>query len=185
MYRVRTTVTGVAGAPYYLTGYFDSTAGTPANARDAWHNFVTQNGVPANVPASTTWTTDGQIFGVDPANGNITNVFSVTPSSTTGTSIAARLAPSSQYLFRNRTGFYSGGREVRGHFNLPFPLVGDANADGTVKSTVVTSLNTRASALLALSNANYVVWSKKAGLWAEVTAMTAWEQYSVLRSRRD
>lgn len=187
MYRVETTITGVAGSPYYIVGYFDSEAGSPDAAIGAWHTFITGSttGTAAGFPTDATIRTSNLVPVIDPVDGGTLSVAIGDVISQAGANTGPRTPPATQMLMRWRTGVYANRREIRGRTNLPCVMEEASTAMGVVEPSVVTGLNGRAADLLADADAVHVVWSKKNGVWADTTAGGLWDQFSVLRSRRD
>jgi hypothetical protein len=182
MYKVVQIATGVAGAPYYITGYFDQTAGTAQQAADAWRAFL--------APASTGYRT-GLVFSaqtevgiVDPVSGDLTGLDTVTVASMSMIGGTDPLPAATSLLIRWRTGAYVAGKEIRGRTNIP-GMLESLSTSGLPDSTLVSAWQTRQTALIGAANAQHVVWSKKNGLWANSTAGSPWSQWAVLRSRRD
>lgn len=183
MLRVQTVVTGVAGSPYYLTGYFDADGAIPDSVIDRWHDFVI--GDEAFPLAGTITRTDGELPIVNPQTGQIVGQVTGTGRTTVGTRNYDLAPLQTQLLVRWRTGEYIGGREIRGRTSIP--LVGEASvsANGNVSQETIGSINLQAANLLSGIGGDFVVWSKKNGVWYAATSASCWEKFSVLRSRRD
>lgn len=186
MWRVRTTVTGVAGGPYYLTGYFSAAALPALGAKTDWHAFV-QDGA-ATIYGGVVYTTSGVVEQVDPVTGDIVGT-SVSPDlRVVGTSSAYALAPTnSQYLFASRTGEYIGGREIRGRFNRPMVRSSDLESGapnaGVLIPGAITALQAKATAFLGSANSDPVVWSRKNGVHSIISTMTIESTVATLRTR--
>jgi len=182
MYRVTQVATGVGGSPYYLTGYFSAAGGTAQQAADAWRNFL--------APSSTGYMT-GLTFSpitdvtlVDPVTGNTTGTSPVTVSSMACIGGTSDLPHSTQGLIRFRTGQYINGHEIRGRINIPCQLESD-NTLGVPDTAWLSTWNTRGAALITGGTKVHAVYSPKNGCWATTTAAQAWNQWAILRSRRD
>ncbi len=187
MLRVDTVVTGVAGAPYYLNGYFDFAGGSAVDACQAWHTFIT-GGIGASAtgfPVGATVTTSPTVPVVDPVSGDVLGIAAGDSIISDGVNTTNLLPPANQILMRWRTGIYFAGREVRGRTNLPCPLEEGSTDDGQVESAVVAALNVRGNALIADTDSTHVIWSRKYGFWQETAVADCWSQFSILRSRRD
>jgi hypothetical protein len=182
LWRVTRVATGVGGAPYYITGYFDASAGTAQQAADAWANLL---------GTTTTIYRTGLVYApissvqeIDAPTGNLVGLAPVTVAGISFAGGTDPLPPSAQLLLQWHTGQYSGGHEYRGRTNIP-GLMASGMTAGAPNSTVVSAFQTRVTALLALSSAKLCVYSRKNGDAAIVTTGTVWNQYAVLRSRRD
>jgi hypothetical protein len=182
LWRVTRVATGVGGAPYYITGYFDASAGTAQQAADAWANLlgttstIYRNGL-VYAPISS-------VQEIDAPTGNLVGLAPVTVAGVTFAGGTDPLPPSAQLLLQWHTGQYSGGHEYRGRTNIP-GLMASGMVAGAPSSTIVSSFQTRVTAMLALSSAKHCVYSRKNGDAAITTTGTVWNQYAVLRSRRD
>lgn len=184
--KITTRVTGVAGSPFYISAYFDANVGSAADNRDAWHNFVTAGDVASAQRSGSIWTTGGECPIVDVATGATMDVDVVSNKSVAGSSNTAILPTSQQLLVRWRTSSYNEGRRLQGKTNLPLIGVGAATNDGgSVVSTVVGDLDTRAAALISNPLADLVVYSRRYKVADIVTSGSCWNNFSVLRSRRD
>lgn len=187
MRKVVTTVTGVEGSPYYIVGYFDANEGTTAQVGEAWHLFITgsTSGSAAGFPTGSTIRTDSEIAVIDPTDGAVLEVQNGVTISQIGANTGARTPPATQMLMRWRTGNYVNRREVRGRTNLPCVMEEASTEDGKPEPSVITGLESRADALIDNADVSHVVWSKKNGVWWATSSASLWDQFSVLRSRRD
>lgn len=183
MYRVRTVFTGVAGTPWYSNLYFAEEGGTAAQARNAvetiWLNLmaITRDDVVYNIE------TDVSV--IDEVTGDTIRVDNGGAVKTgAGSSTEDPLPPMTQALVRLRTGAYVGGREVRGRVFVP-GLTEVASDLGVPTVAARNELQTRFSNVIALPDSIWVVWAKSRGVYAVVNATSVWNQWSVLRSRRD
>nr|CRY97453.1 hypothetical protein [uncultured prokaryote] len=183
MYRVVLTVTGVAGSPYYMTGYFDASVGTSQDAAEAWFNMCTV--APTARKMGSAWSTGSTVDIVDPVTGNTIGTEAITPAQNTGSSTADILPSMTQTLVRWRTGEYIGGREIRGRTNIPLPNEASNTSQGLPDPTLVGDTNVRAATLIADADSTHVVYSPKNGLWFATLVGSTWDQWAVLRSRRD
>lgn len=183
MLRVRTVVTGVAGSPYYLVGYFEDLTDNEQQCVDAWAAFT--SAAAANQPTGSNWLTEGDVEVVDPITGDTIGVRGADQVLVLGSTNLPLLPPASQALIRWRTGVYVGGREIRGRTNMPLQFQDNATSGGTVKGSVQTFYKERADTLVNQITAEHVVWSKTNGRWERTVTASVWDQFSVLRSRRD
>lgn len=183
MYRVRTVFTGVAGSPYYSNLYFTQEGGTAAQARAAVNTFWEAN--KALITSNLKWSIENEVPLVDQVSGDVVGVDSdATSYVSQGTRSDTPIPYSNQVLARLRTGVYLGGKEIRGRIFIPGFTQISQNSDGVIGSAaagVATNLN----ALIANANAQLVVWAKSKGTYAVVNSGSVWNQFAVLRSRRD
>lgn len=182
MWRVRTSFTGVTGAPWVSTAFFNETAGTAQQAATAVGAFW--NSADSLMEASVSWTTLADVEDVDPVTGNVTSVVNTTPVTGSGVAATTGLPVATQGVVRWRTGVYVGGREVRGRWFIP-GLATTANTDGVPSSTMLSTLNTAAATLIADANTVLFIWSRKNGQAQPVSSGSCWTQFGILRSRRD
>jgi hypothetical protein len=185
MIRVRTVFSGVTGSPYYSNLYFaGSTDGEAQVAVTAVDAFWT--GMSEWMCTPMAMLIEGSVPQIDPATGDILQVFSVgdETSAATSTSEAAPLA--SQILIQWRTGDYIAGRELRGRTFVPYIDIGAIN-DGVIasgaRSSVLSDANTLLSA--AAGAGGLVVWSRTHGQASAISNASVWNQLAVMRSRRD
>jgi hypothetical protein len=182
MWKVTQVATGVAGSPYYLTGYFDGYGGTAQNAADAWRAML--SGGVSTYTAPLIFQPIIEVQQVDPTNGNLIATSIVSVLGQTFTGAGDPLPPATSLLLRWRTGAYVGGREIRGRTNIPRQAETDSTL-GVPTTTLLATWQARQTALLATANAKHVVWSPKNGVWAQTVGASPWSQWAVLRSRRD
>jgi hypothetical protein len=131
------------------------------------------------------WTLETEVDVFNVLTGQTTGVFTVAGATGNGNSVGDKLPLAVQGLVRLRTGFFVGGREVRGR--LFIPAVGEPfiNADGTPTVAFQTTIADAIDDLRADPNCIYAVYSPTHSTAQEVTAVTAWSNFAVLRSRRD
>lgn len=183
IYRVRTVFSGVPGTPYYSNLYFAAEGGTIAQARTAVNAFWEAN--KALISSNLQWIIENEVPSIDEATGDILSVAAdATSYQSAGTQSSSPLPYSQQFLVRTRTGAFSGGREIRGRVFIPGPTTISASA-GAVVNTAASAINTNAAALVASANAQWVVWAKTKGEYAVINSTSVWNQFAVLRSRRD
>lgn len=187
MARVETVVTGVAGSPYYFVGHFDALSGSADQMVDAWHTFVTgsTDGTSDLLPAGSNADTNGTLNLINPTTGDVVGQLLGTTRSSGGVRTDPKLPPSNQILTHWRTGIYAGGREIRGKtFRSPC-YESDSAANGQLDAAVAVGYRSLAIDLIDDANTTFVIWSKKNGQWQPPLSATIWQQFAVLRSRRD
>nr|CRY97464.1 hypothetical protein [uncultured prokaryote] len=179
-YKVQCIVTGVAGAPYYITGYFDKLVHDAESAQAAWVSLLAPSG--GGIPTGATFTFDGSIETVGP-DGTIVSVDNIASVTVTGSKTSDRAPAECQILFRWKTGVYPSGRQVQGRTNWPFVYTADLDPAGNLKSTTITAWNSTINSFLGAGG--FVVRSAKNDKFYDVDAYSVWNKTAVLRSRRD
>jgi hypothetical protein len=183
MLRVRTVTSGTQGSPYLSTHYFNGTTQADANSANSRVNafWTALNGVRNT---SVHWDIQDNVDVINPATGVITGSFAVTGGEGFGAE-ADQLAPlASQGLIRLTTGVFNVGRQIRGRLFIPGLTKNDVT-DGRLATATIAALNTAAQGLRDAADADWVVWSRVSGLTPSVTGVAAWDQWAILRSRRD
>lgn len=185
MLRVTTQMTGRPGAPYYSTQYFAGTEQAHADeAVEALFDFWTA--IKGYITTGLSIQILSEVDVVNPANGQITNTWthSVVPVASTGN---APLPASTQGLLRLRTNTFLAGRRLIGRVFIP-SMASDAQTTGVPSTGFMTTLAGAAEAMrvaLEPGDNDWVVWSRSAGTIGAITNVSAWNQFAVLRSRRD
>lgn len=183
MLRVRARFTGVAGSPFYLNSYWDSTMITGQEAAELWSSLLAQ--VNTQIPQGWVYTVEQEVAELNPATGQQQGFQNVTVAGVTGVGVATPQPHSNQILFRWRTNDYRNGRRVRGHTNYPVTFVDEVNSSGGLSAPVRTGWQGRLNTFLDGAGGAFRVWSRAAGEHFEVTGSDVWDQFAVLRSRRD
>lgn len=182
MIRVRTEMNGAPGTPYLSTMFFDAPDLTTADdAQSAVHDFW--DGLKGLISAGLTMLVLPEVDLVDPATGNVLETSS-TPTTLITSTGNATLPAATQGLIRWRTGVFVAGREVRGRTFVP-RLANDAQLNGVPSTAFITAGNTEGAQLIAAPGPNFCVWSRSTGTVAVVSSASTWNQFAVLRSRRD
>lgn len=182
MYRVKTEFTGLPGMPGLNQLYFSAATGTASAASDAAGDFW--GAVDAQMSSLLQWNVLTDVEAVDSATGQIVGVSQGTNRSGVGDLSGDFLPTATQGLVRLRTGVYVNGREVRGKIFIPGLTEGAATA-GQMGSAVEATLQTAVNSLMSVANTELLVFSR-ANLRAEpVVSASVWNQFAVLRSRRD
>lgn len=182
MYRVDTVTTGLDGAPFFTQLFFNDTAGTASDAVDAvvafWEDLASV------IVNDCTMTVDGIVTIVDQATGAITGTEgTASGAAVVGTNAGEPLPNATQGLIQWRTGDYVGGREIRGRTFIPGP--GSAsNALGEPTSSYIAALEAAAATLVGNASTVFVVFSRAKLTARAVIDGTAWDEWAVLRSRR-
>lgn len=124
------------------------------------------------------------------ATGELQQIFSTSaPTSVTGTATGNSAPRVAQALLRWRTSDIVNGRFVKGRTFIPgigTALVTDA---GGLSSVAITDITLAANALVQTSGSVVAVWHRPVngagGSEHIVTSVSVWDQFAVLRSRRD
>lgn len=188
MYRVRTVFTGMTGAPWLNTLWFDASESTAQEAADAAIAFW--QSVDAVMDSEVEWSTEPEVAQINSSTGGLAGIHDITPGTGTGGVSGEALPLASQALIRFRTGEVVNGREVRGRVFVP-ALAESSNDNGQVASGTLTTLNNATTALLGDANAVLVIWHRPPpdgsafGSKHTVVAGSAWREFAVMRSRRD
>lgn len=193
MLRVRSVSTGVAGAPYYTNVYFNGSVSEAVGARTRMVNFwndlvpVMRTGLQTQV--------EQEVWEIDPATGDTIAIATAgTGTPATGTGAGAALPPATQALLRLGTNVVRRNRRVAGKIFIPGMTVTNS-LDGRPANSLITALNTAAGRLTSgVITDRVVVWSRPnvligpvglPGLSCNVSATSVWNEFAVLRSRRD
>lgn len=180
MKRTQTFLTGTDGSPYVSTNYWGDTP-TVQQVIDATANLW--NIYDSYMVDNCFWSVDPVVVTVDPTTGEITESESGNGANGQGASAVEMLPPHTQILVRWRTGFYAGGREIRGRTFIP-ALADTVNLEGNVSTTTATALTTALNTWI-LTAPNPLIWSRVTGQTAAVINASIWTEFAVLRSRRD
>lgn len=183
MLRVRSIITGVAGSPYYLNSYWDSTVITGQEAAELWTNLLAP--ATTSLPEGWVYTVEPEVAEINPSTGQQQGFQTVDVDGLTGVNQSTPQPHAVQVLFRWRTNDYRNGRRVRGHTNYPVTFVDEVNDNGGLVSTVETSFQGRLNTFLSEAAGAFRVWSRAAGEHFEVIGSDVWNEFAVLRSRRD
>lgn len=190
MLRVTTVMSGLAGAPYYSTQYFEgSTQGEADIVAEAVFDFWT--GLLGFITNGLSIQVSPEVDSLDVPTGLVQDTFTVE-------SIAqvsggnAPLPKATQGLLRARTSEFVAGRRVQGRIFIP-ALANDAQLGGVPSSGFLTSLGTAGANLITNSGAGqaWSIWHRPSAQGASdgslhpVTSTSPWTQFAVLRSRRD
>jgi hypothetical protein len=182
LYRVRTAFSGVQGAPWLSTFYFDAAGGTAQQAATAAGVFW--GAVDAGISTSVSWATEAEVATVDDATGQITAITTTTPVTGTGGDSNSALPWVVQGLVSWRTGTFVGGREIRGRTYIP-GFTEAQSAAGVPEAATRTFVNAAALALETSANAQLVTYSPTKNTSALVSSGSMQTYWAELRSRRD
>lgn len=183
MLRVRTVMTGVVGTPWYnnLNFFGDTEAqaeSAVARVEDFWQTLSEAICTPI------TGVIEPEVSIFDAGTGQTTGVWATNGGSFAGIATGEMLPPVVQGLIRLRTGFYINGRALTGKVFVP-GLAEVYSEDGVLSNAGQTILNGAAGLLLTEGTSELRVYSRTNGASVAVDSAQAWNQFAVLRSRRD
>ena len=185
MFRIRVAFTGIAGTPGVATHYFGGDA-TTAGQAGADGAAVLWNAVKPLLHPSLHWAIEPTAVDVDPVTGNATGVTAVVGASGIGGLIGQDLAPTGcQGVLRWHTGEYVGGREIHGHTFVPGLTIQSLLGGSGMNSSHVTTLTAACASFIAAAGSDPVIWSRKHAVGYSILAGSCWNEYGMLRSRRD
>jgi hypothetical protein len=189
------TGTGVTGGgvnQLFFGNLFADAAACVAAAQDFWDELAKQmsNGV--------TYRIEDSVANIDQTDGSLTSVHAVTNEpAKLGLLTGTPMSRATQGLIQWKTNSVARNRLVRGRTFIPGPTE-DANfPPGVPGGTFLTNALAAANLLLNDATANFVIWNRplmsegedpvllEPGTTATVTSASIWDQWAVLRSRRD
>lgn len=182
MYRIKTEFTGLPGMPGLNQLYFAASGGAPGSAHAQAFQFW--DAVSAVQNADLLFNVLAEVEHVESTNGQIVEVSQSTAASGRGTVNTEALPFATQGLIRARTGAFLGGREVRGKIFVP-GLSENSSTLGQMANTTETVLQNAVDGLIGATTASWGIYSRVNGVIQPVTAASVWNQFAVLRSRRD
>lgn len=180
-YRFRVEWTGLGGAPYLTTHYFQgggtATPEALATALATYYNLLRQN-----VSDRLTYTLETECVEFSAPDTPV-GVIPVTSFTGTGAAAAGVCALSTQGLIKLDTQSYRGARRVQGRIFIPGPTVNFLNGlTGTPSAAYVAALTAAGTDLVEMGA---VVASRTANQFYPATSAAGWNKFAVLRSRRD
>lgn len=182
MLRVKTVFSGMSGAPWLNTLYFDDATLGAQDCVDAVATFW--SAVDGLMDSEVDWDIDQDVEIVDEASGNVLSIVQTTGGTGSGSLAAEALPIASQALIRWRTGVYVGGREIRGRTFVP-GLTEQANDNGKLAAASQTLIQTAATALINDPDCDLAIYSRVNANAAPVVSANVWGEFAVMRSRRD
>jgi hypothetical protein len=182
LWRVRVDLSGTAGGPGVSTYYFADDVITAQQAADAVGDLWTDP-FSAEMANDVAWQVESEVDGID-LDGTLTAVENVTGASGNGTLTGEPLPWATQYLVRWGTNLIVNGRRLQGKTFVPGPTE-DGNDNGVPSSTVISDMNTALNAFVVANAGIFGIWSKTHAAFGVVGSGTLWNEFAVLRSRRD
>ena len=186
--RLRTVWSGVAGSPYYTNLYFltDATGTGMQDSCDAWTDLI--DAFSTSLATSLVPTIDADVPLIDSTNNTLTGSTTVSGATVDCDGGGDLMPPATQGLIRWRTDAVVAGRRLRGRTFLPGMTEGDGNAGGAVLPALKVSMDGYLATTFIPATqaaAPLVVYGPTHFAFSEVVSGDMWEQFAVLRSRRD
>lgn len=175
---------GVAGAPYWTT-LRATTAGvkTADDFRNAWATFL------SSMAGSLADQLDAVILSevtvIESTTGQLIDTETVSGTTIPMTNTSPMLPRATQGLIQWRTDTIISGRRVKGRTFLPGFCENANTDDGDVESTVVTGVQGALNTFMSSMGGELVVYSRTHLSGGAVTTVRFWNEWAVLRSRRD
>lgn len=182
--RTSTSWFGSQGAPYYTETYWLG-AGDLSHANDAIGaiaSFI--NSIAYALDDAMTVVVSGDVAVIDVATGQQTAVLAGTEQTVACTGSGDVLPPANQLLCRFFTGTFINGRQLRGRMFIPGILEANSGPTGQPSGTFPTNVQGALDVLVA-DSAEIAVYSRTHGSASSVQSSSVWNQFAVLRSRRD
>lgn len=182
MRRYRVVHLGIGGAPYLSTHWFSGTQGTESDCRQAALGFWTDSA--AERIAGVASTGDTVVDIIESEDGSLIGSTPVSDWTVTATGTGEVLPLATQGLLRLDTGVIVGGRRIRGHLYLPAPTEADSD-DGGPAAAYRTTYESAWADNMDDAPISPVVWSRVNGAMVTIQQGAVWDNWAVLRSRRD
>lgn len=182
MYRIQTEFTGLPGTPYLSTMYFNEVAGSVEDAHAAVAAFW--GDLANDLCGGLVWEVLPDVAIINATTGLTTGVETVPVVQGEASGAASPLPYATQGLIRWSTGIFEGGREIKGKTYLPGMITG-GNTAGRPNAGALQAFQSAVDVILSAAGSELVIWSRKNLSAATATGGSPWNQYAVLRSRRD
>jgi hypothetical protein len=183
LWRVKTTITGDHGAPWYSQQYFATSIGLDTqSAVDAVGAFW--DSLKSYIHISNSVNVSGEVDVVDIDTGSLTGVVAVDDVNVTTTKNTTPLPDGIQACGSYGTGVYVSGRELRGRLFVP-GLTTDAMSNGRLESGMAGVIKSSLDNLTAATLMHeMVVYSRTHHVAAPCVTTRVNTEFSMLRSRR-
>jgi len=187
-YRIRTEITGAAGAPWVNTTHWDDSLGM--RVEDAVNNIWSFWDAIAGLMHS------DLVIQVDPTvtlqnddGGQPTGTTTVVTDPIGGTNTSHMLPTQTQALIHFGTGYYNQGREVTGKLYVPGLCESANTPNGLLETgdqgTIQDAIDAVWNGGSGLSTPGMLIYSRKIQAAFPVTGAVVRSKWAVLRSRRD
>jgi hypothetical protein len=190
LYRFRLGLQFQAGNPLVSTYYFDTITGDLGDAATAIYNLW--DDLSPLLASALTWQLENEVAVINAADGSLVGYEHTSGSLVGGGSSDANPLPwATQGLIRWKSSSIVNGQQVTGRTFIP-GLTEDASTSGVPLSATVTSIAAAVTTYLTGLN-GFCIWSRpvpsgphtRTGSEAPVTGAQVWNQFAVLRSRRN
>lgn len=179
--QIRAEWTGLPGGPGLSTfNLGEETIANPQAAADALVAIVGE--MATFLTSEITFTTLPEAY-VMTTPSTVGSIVTIAPDSVTGSTAQAPLSGATQGLIKGLTQTFNGNRRVQGRLFIPGFTAAALNADGgTPAANHVAALSAMGTDLVGLG---WQIPSRVLDAYAPVTTAQGWNQFAVLRSRRD
>lgn len=194
MMRVRTVITGGFGGSKLNTAYWQSASEDATSAQVIVNNMIAfWTAIRDEITSGMSLAISGLVAVINPVDGALQNEFSVTGATVLGSNAGDMLPNQCQGGIGLITSTFSGGRRIRGHWNIPGPCETES-LNGVPNAAYKLDLNNAVQALVGPGGAatQIVVWRRprtvptpRPGLSAPVTSAVTRDVWFTLNSRRD
>jgi formylmethanofuran:tetrahydromethanopterin formyltransferase len=180
-HRVTTVFSGLTGAPYFSNMFF---ADADAVQEDINAVAAFWTAINDQIVNDLTWTVQADVATISESSGQITSITSGSASNGGGTYSGEVIPFANQGLVSWITDAIAGGRRVRGRTYIPGLGIGGIE-EGFMTTTMRTDIASAATSLISDSDTVFGVYSRTHQLFTPATSSSVWNQWAVMRSRRD
>lgn len=179
-WRVQAEWTGLAGSPYLSTFHLaDEISTTAQDAADAVMAFL--DGLSFYVAGGLQVSTLAEVARLQTPS-TVLSYVPVTTDTALGSATGEALPHATQGLIKWQTATLVGNRRIQGRTFLPGPTEAQNTAAGRPSSEYISA---QTALISPLREAGLLIASRTADVFAPVTSGVVWDQWAVLRSRRD
>ena len=185
LWRCKAVLTAPSGSPYFNQTYWVKSPGL--DVRDSVSKYRTfWNDIKSYIQEDTIVQVSNEIDVVDIDTGNIIDVTTIDPvDAVLGTDSGQALPWATQGLARFVTGVYVSGRALRGRLFIP-AITESNNVAGIPGSGMLSAVNGAITSMTSAGlDASMAVYSRTHHVAAPTVGGNMWNQWSILRSRRD
>lgn len=187
VYRVRVGWTGLAGTEYLSTFHFAASGpslGAAQLAVDQTEVFLTS--MASVIVNDLTWESESEVVVIDTTTGFTTAAFATTPFTDTGEGTGDPVPRAAMLMARWQTGVFVGSpsRRLRGRTFIPGINEVNNDAGGKPSAALQAQLQAAADAFLG-GDPELRIYSRAAATDHPVVSASVWDEWAILRSRRD
>lgn len=181
---LRTNWSGVAGSPYYTTIRHRDDASVNLTAfQTAWGIFV--NSLKTNFSSAVVASNDPEVRVIESTTNETVAVKTVSVGTWAGTGGGDALPPATQLLIQLQTNNFVGGRRIKGRIFVPCQLETNSTVTGQPSAGYRGAVDALLATMLTSMGDSFVIYSPTHKVYATVQGAHCWDQWAVLRSRRD